>query len=277
MSLHLSRFKHRSRASITSFRRDAACIVLVLAMAAFNQPVSAAQDGPAQEPAEVSAKRSAAASQESTSLEQGIEVLRAGLQAVAGRDDYWLNADLSVMLNPTLSDAVNRGLSLYFVLDAELIKPRWYWLDERVVTKSRFYRLHYHALTREYRLQSASLPQSLSPGFSLGNPSSWLAPLGLASGPASSTNQSPGAAGFYQPFGSLQEALSAMGRLRAWPLIENTRLPAGQGYELRLRMRLDASQLPRPLQIPGISQKDWSIEGAWKRFPLEIGTKKNAP
>ncbi|MFZ9524788.1 MAG: hypothetical protein ACO27P_06510 [Burkholderiaceae bacterium] len=42
-------------------------------------------------------------------------------------------------------------------------------------------------------------------------------------------------------------------------------------------MRLDASQLPRPLQIPGISQRDWSIEGTWKRFPLEIGTKKNAP
>jgi hypothetical protein len=75
----------------------------------------------------------------------------------------------------------------------------------------------------------------------------------------------------------LQEALQAMGRVRAWPFIEQMRLQAGQGYELRLRMRLDASQLPRPLQIPGISQRDWSIEGTWKRFPLEIGTKKNAP
>jgi len=269
---------HRARALSPLLGMIVLIIALGLPSAWVDCPAHAAtQDPQAQDSAETVAKPLLSPSQDSASLEQGIEVLRAGLQAGAGKDDYWLNADLNVSLNATLSDAVNRGVSLYFVLDAEVIRPRWYWLDERLVTKSRLYRLHYHALTRQYRLQSLSIPQALSTGFSMGNPSSWLALLGLASGHSNSSGQNPSTTGLYQPFASLQEALLAMGRLRAWPLIENTRLLAGQGYELRLRMRLDASQLPRPLQIPGISQKDWAIEGSWKRFPFEIGTKKNAP
>jgi hypothetical protein len=213
------------------------------------------------------------------SIEQGIEVMQASLLQVAGRDDYWLSADLSVLLNPTLSDAVNRGVALYFVLEAELLKPRWYWTDDRLVGKSRIYRLHYHAITRQYRLQSLSANSQalVASGLSFSNPSSWLASLGIGSVSAPSTNHLAQTAGLHQGFASLREALQAMGRVRAWPLIENMRLQPGQPYELRLRMRLDASQLPRPLQIPGISQKDWSIEGTWKRFPFEIGTKKSAP
>ncbi len=213
------------------------------------------------------------------SIEHGIEVMQAYLLQVEGRDDYWLSSDVSVLLNPTLSDAVNRGVALYFVLEAELLKPRWYWTDDRLVGKSRIYRLHYHAITRQYRLQSLSANSQalVASGLSFSNPSSWLAYLGIGSVSAPSTNHLAQAAGLYQAFASLREALQAMGRVRAWPLIENTRLQPGQPYELRLRMRLDASQLPRPLQIPGISQKDWSIEGTWKRFPFEIGTKKSAP
>ncbi|MEY2718441.1 MAG: DUF4390 domain-containing protein [Betaproteobacteria bacterium] len=213
------------------------------------------------------------------SVDQGIEVTQAVLRQAPGRDDYWLSADLSVLLNPTLTDAVNRGVPLYFVLEAELLKPRWYWTDERLISKARIYRLHYHAITRQYRLQSlsASSLAPSGPGLSLTNPSSWLAPLGFGSGASTPTAQAAQTAGLYQAFASLREALQAMGRVRSWPLTENIRLQAGQSYELRLRMRLDASQLPRPLQIPGISQRDWSIEGAWKRFLFEIGTKKSAP
>ena len=222
---------------------------------------------------------SSTASPDPVSIEQGIEVTQASLLPVAGRDDYWLSADVSVVLNPTLSDAVNRGVPLYFVLEAELLKPRWYWTDDRLVGKSRIYRLHYHAITRQYRLQSLSANSQVTgaSGPSFSNPSGWFVSLGVGSVSAPSTNQIAQTAGLYQAFASLREALQVMGRVRAWPLIENTRLQPGQPYELRLRMRLDASQLPRPLQIPGISQKDWSIEGSWKRFPFEIGTKKSAP
>lgn len=264
-------------------------LVLAMSMAGLAWHAVAANPDPAatQEPAAATAAASAAvaaaqlvfnSTAEAPSLEQGIEVLQAGLLQVAGRDDYWINAGLSILLNPTLSDAVNRGVPLYFVLDAELIKPRWYWSDERLALRSRVYRLHYHAITRQYRLQSvtASPQTSGSPPLSLTNPATWLAPLGL--GPAATgTGPTPQSTGLYQSFASLQEALQAMGRVRGWPLIENQRLQTGQSYELRLRMRLDANQLPRPLQIPGISQKDWSIESPWKRYPFEIATKKSAP
>lgn len=253
-------------------------LVLTLALSVAGietQALAASQDPlPSQEPITTLSTPA----QDAVSLEQGIEVLQASLRQVPSRDDYWLSADLSVQLNPTLTDAVNRAVPLYFVLEAELLRPRWYWADERLLSKARIYRLHYHAITRQYRLQSLSTSQNTgTTSLSVANPASWLAALGIGVSASPTNAQSAQAAGLYQSFSSLQEALQAMGRVRAWPFIEQMRLQAGQGYELRLRMRLDASQLPRPLQIPGISQRDWSIEGTWKRFPLEIGTKKNAP
>ncbi len=47
--------------------------------------------------------------------------------------EYVLNAQFDVAFNPTLEEALQKGVSLYFVLEFELGRPRWYWLDEKVV------------------------------------------------------------------------------------------------------------------------------------------------
>jgi hypothetical protein len=43
-----------------------------------------------------------------------------------------LNAEFEFALNPTLEEALEKGIPLYFVLDFELKRARWYWLDEKV-------------------------------------------------------------------------------------------------------------------------------------------------
>ena len=43
-----------------------------------------------------------------------------------------LNAEFDLALNPTLEEALQKGIPLYFVLEFELTRPRWYWLDEKV-------------------------------------------------------------------------------------------------------------------------------------------------
>jgi hypothetical protein len=55
-----------------------------------------------------------------------------------------------------------RGVTLYFVVDFELSRSRWYWLDEQVASRSQTYQLSYHALTRQYRLSSGALHQSFT-------------------------------------------------------------------------------------------------------------------
>ena len=43
-----------------------------------------------------------------------------------------LNAEFEFTFNPTLEEALQRGVPLYFILEFELTRGRWYWFDEKV-------------------------------------------------------------------------------------------------------------------------------------------------
>ena len=146
---------------------------------------------------------------------------------VLADDTYVLNADIVAELTPLLADVVARGVSLYFVTEFELAAPRWYWLDEEIVTKSLTYRLSYQSLTRQYRLTSGAL---------------------------------------HQNFGSLEEALRTMLRIRNWSVAERAALRVGRSYNAALRFRLDVAELPKPLQVSALGRKDWNLSSDWYRW-----------
>lgn len=151
---------------------------------------------------------------------------------VLADDTYVLNADIIAELTPLLADVVARGVSLYFVTEFELAAPRWYWLDEEVVTKSLTYRLSYQSLTRQYRLTSGAL---------------------------------------HQNFGSLEEALRTMLRIRNWSVAERAALRVGRSYNAALRFRLDVAELPKPLQVSALGRKDWNLSSDWYRWTFAAG------
>jgi len=154
-------------------------------------------------------------------------------QVSAGEDGYVLSADFRFELSPRLEEAVTRGVVLYFVADFELARPRWYWLDEKMASRSQTYRLSYHALTRQYRLSTGGLHQS---------------------------------------FQTLSEAMQVLSRLRNWTVVDKNEksVRAGEAYEASLRMRLDVTQLPRPFQITALGNKDWSLGSDWKNWSLTL-------
>ena len=143
---------------------------------------------------------------------------------VLSDDTYVLNADIVAELTPLLADVVARGVSLYFVTEFELAAPRWYWLDEEVVTKSLTYRLSYQSLTRQYRLTTGAL---------------------------------------HQNFGSLDEALRTMLRIRNWGVADRNALRIGRSYNAALRFRLDVGEFPKPLQVSALGRKDWNLSSDW--------------
>ena len=155
-----------------------------------------------------------------------IEIVSARLQSPAGGEGWVLAAEFSVPLSGQLEEAVSRGVALYFMVEFELVRPRWYWWDEKTATESQTYRLSYHALTRQYRV-------SLN--------------------------------GFQQSFASLADAMAAMSRVR-WTVLEATRVSPGAAYEAQVRMRLDVSMLPKPFQVTAITDRDWNLQAEWKRF-----------
>jgi hypothetical protein len=71
-------------------------------------------------------------------------------------EGYVLAADFNLDFNARLEEAVTKGVILYFVTEFELTRPRWYWLDEKVASRTQTFRLSYHALTRQYRLSTGA-------------------------------------------------------------------------------------------------------------------------
>lgn len=157
----------------------------------------------------------------------GIEIGETRLERSIDGEAWILNVDVDIQLSPRLEDAVNKGLPLYFVLELEVTKPRWYWFDESSSSKVQTYKLSYHALTRQYRLA-----------------------LGA----------------YQQTFSTLVDAIRAMTKIRGWRVGEFEQFVIGAKYDAQVRMRLDASQLPKPFQVIGITNKEWTLNSDWKRF-----------
>ena len=159
-----------------------------------------------------------------------IAVRAAQIERSAAGDGWSVSADFQLPLPARQEDAINRGVPLYFTIDFELTRPRWYWWNETIVQTSRTYRLSYHALTRQYRLALDGLARS---------------------------------------FESLGEALDALSRLRGWKVLEAAQVQDNVEYEARLRMRLDTSLLPMPFQVGAIANRDWTLQAEWKRIRFE--------
>jgi uncharacterized protein DUF4390 len=154
-----------------------------------------------------------------------IDVLDARL--AASEEGLLLSADFAFEFNSRLSETVANGVPLYFVVEFELTRPRWYWWDERTVSRATQLRLSYHALSRQYRLTTGPL---------------------------------------HQNFATLDEALDVMRRLRNWQVLERSVALRGASYDAAVRMRLDTAQLPRPLQVSALTSRELRLESPWKRF-----------
>ena len=158
---------------------------------------------------------------------EGIEVRNAAL--VAGEEGYFLEADFEITLNPTLEEALNKGVPLYFLLEFEVIRPRWYWFNEKVLNAQQTYRLTYNALTRQYRLGFGAL---------------------------------------FQNFSALSEAIDFLSRVRRRQVLEPGVLDRGTTYTASVRMRLDVSQLPKPFQLNALASRDWNFGSEWHRWSV---------
>ena len=158
---------------------------------------------------------------------EGIAVKSATLEAV---DDGWqLDAEFDIQFSPRLEEAVNRGVPLYFVVEFELSRPRWYWFDEKPVQFSQTYKITYTPLLRQYRLSVGSV---------------------------------------YQNFTSFDEVTRVLARPRGLHVADPGAVGKNAAYQASIRMRLDTAQLPKPFQLNAIASRDWTLASDWSRWTL---------
>jgi hypothetical protein len=160
------------------------------------------------------------------------DIRDASLQRTA--DGLYFSARLVLSPSPAVEEALLKGVPLYFVWQADVVRDRWYWTDKRVAQLSRTWRLVYQPLTRRWRL-------------SLSNDA-------VASGAAGLQYA------LHQNFDSLAEALASVGRVSRWKLVGASRLDSGSDERVEWRFRLDLSLLPRPFQFGMANQPEWVID-----------------
>src|SRR5437763_12517581 len=73
-------------------------------------------------------------------------------------DGLLLSANVGFELPAVVDDALVKGIPMYFVAEATLLRDRWYWYDKQVASTERHMRLSYQPLTRRWRLVISSQP-----------------------------------------------------------------------------------------------------------------------
>ncbi|MBI5890527.1 MAG: DUF4390 domain-containing protein [Nitrosomonadales bacterium] len=176
---------------------------------------------------------------------EGIVISKA--EARLTEEGYQLSADFDIQLSQTVETALKRGVTLYFVSELAINRSRWYWLDTDVARDEQVSKLSYNALTQQYRITHGSL---------------------------------------FQSFINLKDALHVLGHQTAQIVPAALLDKSGGGYFSRLmkrgstccsafaQMRLDVTQLPKPLQVNALTNEDWNLESTpyrWQIQPAESG------
>ncbi|MDR1848731.1 MAG: DUF4390 domain-containing protein [Zoogloeaceae bacterium] len=172
---------------------------------------------------------------------EGIELpnptIEAGIEA-----GYVLSTTAKINFTPSLEEVVKKGISLFFILEFELERSRWYWLNQTVAKTSQTRRLNYHALTRQYRLTTGTL---------------------------------------HQTFPDLASALQALAFVHYWQITDQSLSP-GERLDARLRMRLDTARLPKLFQVSasfggGARQGGWMLDSGWQNWRFRVPDAAAAP
>ncbi len=166
----------------------------------------------------------------SLAVAEGIEVSK--VQARLTDEGYLLSADFNINLPAPVEDALKRGVTLYFISELSIHRSRWFWLDTDIESHEQTTKLSFNTLTQQYRISRG---------------------------------------GLFQSFFELKDALIVLGHQTAPPIPASMLDNTGDGYLSRLTkkgsqigayasMRLDLTQLPKPLQVNALANDQWNVE-----------------
>ena len=141
-------------------------------------------------------------------------------EILASEDQYLLNADFDLDLGGAAEDALNRGVQLNFLIEFQLTSPRKYWFDDEIITLTNNVSFSYHALSRQYLINRNKHQKT---------------------------------------FATLAEAKAEFNRLRDWKVFDKSLLKADESYDAALRIRLDQSKLPKPIQVDALGSEQWNM------------------
>ncbi len=143
-------------------------------------------------------------------------------------EKYYLSGEMEIQINSTLEEALQKGVPLTFIAELEITRPRNYWFDQTMYHNQYVIKLSYDILTQHYIVNSN---------------------------------------GQYQIYLTLNEAKKALSHFRDWPAFDQGIFKKRHdSYVANLRIRLDSSQLPKPLQVSALISREWDFVSPWYQW-----------
>ena len=147
--------------------------------------------------------------------------------------DLYLSMSWEYDMPETLVDSLRRGIALYFVCEVRLQNKRWYWTDKDLGNLELVQRISFSPLTRQYRFSRGGLSQN---------------------------------------YDTLEQILPITRQLFGWRIADSSILDESS-LELEVRMRLDVSRLPKPLQVVVGGNSDWALDSGWVTVDIDRALK----
>lgn len=141
-------------------------------------------------------------------------------ELISLEESYALNADFDISLSPVLEDALNKGVPFSFLVEFQVTSPRRYWFDDEIVTQNQYVTLSYHALSRQYLVIRNNHQQS---------------------------------------FPNLQQAKEELSIIKSWSVVDKKLIKKGDAYSAAIKIRLDQTKLPKPVQVEAVGSDDWNM------------------
>lgn len=154
-------------------------------------------------------------------------------------DGVRMSGNIRFTLPARLQETLDRGVPVYFLLETETARDRWYWSSKVVNSNKRYVRVLYQPLTRRWRVNVSSEP------IHRGN-------IGVL---------------LSQTHDSLEAALGSVRRISSWQVLTADQWSAESNYVVRVRLRLDVSQLGQTFQGGPTWQSGWGVD-VERTFPL---------
>lgn len=157
------------------------------------------------------------------------EILQAETQLHAGV--YLVNADIQFELSADSREALDNSVPLTVQLTFQVRRQRdWLW-NQTIASLQQRYQLQYHSLAQQYVVTNLNSHQLHS-------------------------------------FPNYAAAMEHLGRLRAFPLLDQTLLDPDTRYQVRLRAELDIHSLPAPLRPLAYVSRAWRMRSHWYYWML---------
>lgn len=144
---------------------------------------------------------------------------------------YLLDARIRYSLSRKALDALHNSVPLTLDLQIKVTREReWLW-DPEVASLEQRYQIRYQPLAEQY------LVSNLNTGVVHG-------------------------------YRTLNSALSALGDIKGFPLLDYSLLDPGESYRAHLRVRLDIESLPAPLRPLAYLSSGWRLSSKWYSWRL---------